>query len=89
MKPILVERAGPVISTQDDRVDEGEFYPDMRIAYDSDDNPIYIGKHLTHKTNTSNTAWLITKFTWASGLCTRKEGPLTGAWDDRASLSWE
>jgi hypothetical protein len=47
----------------------------------------YIGMHL-HKAATTDVNWKIWKFTWSAGKLTNIEGPLTGTWDGRASLSW-
>jgi hypothetical protein len=60
---------------------------DQRLDFTSGDLD-YLGKHATNGASQSDSAWLIWKFTWASGNCTRIQGPLTGAWTNRASLSW-
>lgn len=48
----------------------------------------YKGIHATHKAATSDTSWLIWKYTWTSANVTRIEGPLEGSWDGRAALAW-
>jgi hypothetical protein len=68
-------------------VSANDYWHDQRLEYSSGDL-IYLGKNTTHKALTSATTWEIWKYTWSSGDCTRIEGPLTGAWDNRASLSW-
>lgn len=64
-----------------------ERWNDRRFDYTSGDLD-YIGKHKKHNALTSDTQWVIIKYTWSGSNCTRIEGPLIGAWDDRASLSW-
>lgn len=60
---------------------------DMRFDFSGSDL-IYLGKHLSNGAATSDTGWKISKYTWQSGVPTRIQGPLTGSWDNRASLSW-
>lgn len=60
---------------------------DTRMEY-SGENIIYKGIHATHDAVTSNTSWLVWKFTWSGGNLIRIEGPLEGSWDNRASLGW-
>lgn len=60
---------------------------DTRMEYSSGDL-IYRGLHATHKAATSDTSWLIFKYTWSGEDLVRIEGPLSGSWDNRASLAW-
>ena len=60
---------------------------DTRMTYSSGDLQ-YKGIHATHKAATSDTSWLIWKYTWTASDLTRIEGPLEGSWDNRASLDW-
>lgn len=60
---------------------------DTRMEY-TDGQINYKGIHGTHKAATSDTAWLIWKYSWTGTDITRIEGPLEGAWDNRASLGW-
>ena len=66
-------------------------YADVRFEY-SAGNMVYKGFHVTHNAGTDDTGWRINKFTWSAvspdGYLVRIEGPLEGAWDDRAALSW-
>jgi YD repeat-containing protein len=67
----------------------GGYFDDCRYVYDANDNLIYMGFNLVHKTATSEADWYIWKYTYdASDNLTRKEGPLEGSWDNRASLAW-
>jgi len=50
--------------------------------------PDYIGCHYSEKAPTSDADWSVWKFTWVGSDCTKIEGPLSGAWDNRATLSW-
>lgn len=63
------------------------YWRDQRLEYTSG-LVDYIGRHHQHKAPTSNENWAIWKFTWTGSDCIRIEGPLTGAWDNRASLAW-
>ena len=60
---------------------------DERFEYSSN-LLIYKGENFTHDAGTDETSWHIWKFTWSSNTIVRKEGPLLGAWDDRATLGW-
>ena len=52
-------------------------------------NLIYEGWHTVNKAATSDANWRIKKYTWdGNGLNTREQGPVVGAWDDRATASW-
>lgn len=55
--------------------------------YDSDGNPIYIGKAQFLNKPTSQDGWYIVKLTWSGGNVTRKQKAV-GAWDNRTSLGW-
>ena len=59
----------------------------IKIEY-SDGDLIYLGKHHIHRAATNDSGWSISKFTWSGGNIIRDEGPLKGAWDNRASLNW-
>lgn len=57
----------------------------MRAEYSGADL-IYLGKAIAGRA-TSASAWVIHKYTYASGLPTVKQTAY-GAWDDRASLTY-
>jgi len=61
---------------------------DIRVEYDGSGNILYWAIHPTHKAATSDGGWKIKKYTHGANGITRIEGPLVGAWDDRATLSW-
>ena len=63
------------------------YWRDKRLEYVTN-NLIYMGVNYFHDADTSNTDWEIWKYTWDGTDLTRIEGPLPGAWDDRATLSW-
>lgn len=65
----------------------GGFWRDVRMEYSSGDL-IYKGSHWLHDAATSDENWEVWKYTWDGSDLTRIEGPLTGAWDDRAALAW-
>lgn len=61
---------------------------DTKLDYTSGDLD-YKGSSLSHKASTSaSELWWIWKYTWDGTDLVRIEGPLTGNWDDRASLDW-
>ena len=66
----------------------GGIWHDIRMEYDASDNLVYRGVHENHNAATTDEDWEVWKYTWSGVTCTRIEGPLRGAWDDRASLSW-
>lgn len=66
----------------------GAYFDDCRYAYDVNDNMIYMGFNLIHKAATSDSTWNVWKFTYSGSNLVRKEGPLEGSWDNRASLGW-
>jgi len=63
------------------------YWKDARFDYTSGDLD-YKGLNTTHKAATSATSWYVWKFTYSGGELVRMEGPLTGSWDNRASLAW-
>jgi len=62
----------------------GNYFKDVRYDYDSDDNCIYKGMHLTLGAATSDGSWYIIRYDYTSGNCTRKRFRVT-SWDNRAS----
>lgn len=56
----------------------------MLLEYDVDDNVIYKGI-AARGSATTDSGWLIFKYTWSSGNCTEIK-TADGAWDDRSSL---
>ena len=61
----------------------------QRFEY-SDGDLLFKGDHATLGAATSDEGWRIWKYTWdIDGNPTLIEGPVLGAWDDRASLGWE
>lgn len=66
----------------------GTYWGDKRMEY-TGINLTYEGFHITNKVATSDAGWHVWKYTWdGNGLCTRKQGPVVGAWDDRATAGW-
>ena len=58
----------------------------MRVEYDIDGNPIYVGITASGVAS-SGTGWVISKYTWSSGNMTLKQ-VAEGTWDGRAALSY-
>jgi len=77
------------IGTEEGRVIIREEWKDTQYEYDSSGNIIYRGVSTEANASTSeNKLWYVWKYTWSTDGPTRKEGPLNGNWDDRASLGW-
>lgn len=68
-------------------LEAGTYWKDQRYDYTSG-NLDYKGQNTTHKEATNAETWYIQKYTWMGDNVVRIEGPLVGAWDDRASLAW-
>ena len=66
----------------------GGIWHDVRMEYDVSDLLIYKGTHEKHDMPDTDTDWEIWKYTYDGTNVTRIEGPLRGAWHDRATLSW-
>ena len=64
------------------------YWKDVRHDYGVGGDLVYRGVHYEHKKATSDPFWEIWKYTWGADGITRIEGPLRGAWDDRATLDW-
>lgn len=71
------------------RIQLDGFWGDVLYAYDISKNLIYKGATTVHKAPTGDAVWVVWKYTYdGDNDVTRIEGPLAGAWDDRASLDW-
>ena len=66
----------------------GAFWRDIQFEYDVSGNLVYHGVHYLHNVGDSDSSWEIWKYTYGDDGITRIEGPLPGAWDDRATLDW-
>ena len=80
MKPLLVEDAGKY--TRGD-----QYWPEVRYDFTTGDLD-YLGKNAQAGASTADEDWVIWKYNWSSSLPTRIQGPLTGSWDNRATLGW-
>jgi len=59
-----------------------------RFAYDGSGNLEYMGCNALLTANTSDATWAIWKYTYSGTNVTIIEGPITGIWDNRATLAW-
>lgn len=75
------------ISDRGTIVNLGAYWQDVRMEYSSGDL-IYRGVHYLHNIETSDEEWEIWKYTWGADGLSRIEGPISAAWDDRATLEW-
>ena len=82
----MTDRVGG-LNSRSDIINVDAYWKDIRMEY-SDGNLVYKGVHTDHNSATSDTGWEIWKYTWSGDGPTRIEGPLSGAWDNRATLSW-
>ena len=82
-----LEPAGGVLD-REAQIGLGMFMKKTRVEWDASDLPIYVGSVERHGAGDEESSWAIKKITWSSGLPILIEGPLTGAWDDRATLNW-
>ena len=65
------------------------YWRQKKFAYDVSDNLEYIGCHAVGDALTSDSNWAVWKFTYdGSDNLTDIEGPITGIYDDRATLDW-
>ena len=69
-------------------IDLNAYWRDVRLAYDASGNVVYRGVTYFHGQDAAVAKWEIWKYTHGDDGVTRIEGPLPGAWDDRATLSW-
>ena len=63
------------------------YWRDQQFEY-TDSLLTYRGVHYDHNKGDADENWEIWKYTYSSALLVRIEGPLSGAWDDRATLDW-
>lgn len=64
------------------------YWRQKRFAYDVSGNIEYIGFHPDSDYTSAQGGWAIWKHTYTGSNLTLIEGPLTGAWDNRALLDW-
>ena len=63
------------------------YWRNRQFEYSSGDL-IYMGVNEKESATTSENTWAVFKYTLGADGITKIQGPKTGAWDDRASLSW-
>jgi hypothetical protein len=61
-----------------------------RILTDHDDygNKVYEGRHLKQSADMNDTDWYIWKYSMDGESRVGEQGPLIGAWTERAALDW-
>lgn len=84
----MIEDAAGGILQRDALIGLNAFWRQKRFAYDAGGNIIYIGFHYKKDAPTSEGNWAVRKFTYTGSDITLIEGPLTGSWDNRATLAW-
>jgi len=77
----------PGISTLTHELRANTYWRDVRLEY-TNNQVIYKGSHRKNTAATSDAAWTIVKYTWSGSDLIRIQGPILGAWDDRATLGW-
>lgn len=60
----------------------------IRLAYNGDGDLEYLGVNTISGIDSSLPSWNISKLVNAGGDLSYIEGPIMGAWDDRATLDW-
>lgn len=81
------EAAGGVLQ-RSDLIGMNAYWRQKKFAYDASGNLEYIGFHYDGDATTANEEWAVWKFSYTGDDLTSIEGPLTGAWDNRATLAW-
>ena len=87
MSDYFPEQNIPEISTLAHELRAGIYWRDVRMEYSSGDI-VYMGTHRQNNAGTDDPNWAVTKYTYDSSGIVRIQGPLPGAWDDRAGLAW-
>lgn len=81
------DEAGGILQ-RDALIGINAYWRQRRYAYDASDNIEYIGFHPKKDAPTSDSNWAVWKLTYTSDTLTLMEGPITGIWDNRATLDW-
>ena len=80
------EEVGGVLD-RDAQIGLGAFWRCKRLAWSGSDL-VYVGFNERLDAGTNIDTWAVIKLTWAGSTLTMVEGPITGVWDDRATLAW-
>jgi hypothetical protein len=83
----MAEDAGGILQ-RDALIGLNSYWRQKRFAYDVSDNLEYLGFHWKENVETSEETWAVWKMTYTGDNITLIEGPLTGSWDNRATLDW-
>lgn len=87
LPPHMVSNNALMVTDPDVKRGITDFESRLDYAGRTDDQPVYVGR-ASSGTATSSGVWVVEKVTYdGSDRPTRKQ-VLTGAWDNRASLSW-
>jgi len=86
-KQPAIEFTGDLTVTMGDveRLLADNYWKDKRLDWTSGDLD-YMGVNVTAGAATNAATWYVFKYTWASGNCTRIQGPVVGSWDGRPAL---
>jgi hypothetical protein len=82
-----MEDAAGGILQRDALIGVGAYWRQKKFDYTGSDL-IYLGCNATSGEGTDVGTWVVWKFSYTGTDVTTIEGPLTGAWDDRATLDW-
>lgn len=58
------------------------------FAYDASGNIEYLGNNASREAATSDDTWVVWKMIYTGTALTEIQGPITGIWDNRATLDW-
>ena len=82
-----MEDAGGILQ-RDALIGLNSYWRIKLFAYDASDNIEYMGCNSKQNAATSENTWVVWKFIYTGSALTSIEGPITGVYDDRASLAW-
>ena len=82
----MEDRAG--ILQRDALIGLNAYWRRKLFAYDASSNLEYIGCNAERDAATSDDTWAVWKFTYTGSDLTQIEGPITGIYDNRATLDW-
>jgi hypothetical protein len=82
-----MEDAGGILQ-RDALIGLNSYWRIKLFAYDASSNIEYMGCNAQQDAATSANTWVIWKFIYTGSSLTSIEGPITGVYDDRATLAW-
>lgn len=81
------DEAGGILQ-RDALIGLNSYWRQKRFAYDVNDSLEYMGFHYIKGASVTDSNWAVWKLTYSGSNMALIEGPLTGIWDNRATLDW-